>query len=119
MVSFGFHILLKNNDTAEKYRQYHQNVWPEVGGPGGALEQIGVKKMRIFFTDPLRLFMYVEAVDGFDPETGFNPAVKIDPRVQEWCDIMNEQLLERLNPHDGELVWKLMDDIYNFDVANH
>ena len=111
MISFGFHILLHDQETAKEYINYHKNVWPEVET---ALGKIGVKKMRIFFAEPLRLFMYVEAIDGFNPEKDFDLAEKIDPKVKEWVSIMNTKLLRRLNPNNGSLVWQLMDDIYNF-----
>lgn len=113
MNSFGFHILLNDKETAEQYIQYHKNVWPEVEA---ALKKIGVKKMRIFFVDDLKLFMYIETIDGFNPEKDFDLAVQMDPKVEEWVDIMNTKLLKRLNPNEGSLVWHLMDDIYDFST---
>lgn len=113
MISFGFHILLRDEEAVRKYKEYHKNVWPEVEQ---ALEKIGVLKMRIFFVDTLSLFMYVEAKDGFNPEKDWEQAEAMDPRVREWCVIMNKQLLQRLNPNEGVLVWKLMEDVYHLAV---
>ena len=115
MTSFGFHILLHDQETADKYKSYHQHVWPEVEN---ALSKIGVNKMRIFFVDPLKLFMYIETIDGFNPEKDFDQAVRLDPKVAEWVEIMNTQLLKRLNPNEGSLVWQLMDDVYDFSSKN-
>jgi L-rhamnose mutarotase len=112
MISFGFSIDLQDEVTAQKYKAYHQAVWPEVET---ALQAIGVHKMRIFYQKPLRLFMYVEAIDGFDPTKDFDKAEAMDPKVKEWCAIMNKELLKRANPEEGNLVWFLMDDIYNFE----
>lgn len=112
MTSYGFHILLKDEASAVKYKKYHENVWSEITL---ALEQIGIKKMRIFFTEPLKLFMYIEAIDGFDPTKDFDKAEAMSPRVKEWCHIMNNSLLQRLNEEEGSLVWKLMDDVYHFE----
>lgn len=114
MNSFGFHIRLKDAEAAQQYKAYHQDVWPEIGT---ALKHIGVTKMRIFFVEPLKLFMYIETIDGFDPRKDFDQAEAMNPRVEEWCRIMNTQLLERLNPEEGSLVWHLMDDVYHFETA--
>lgn len=113
MVSFGFHILLSDENAVKKYREYHKHVWPEVEL---ALEKIGVSKMRIFYVEPLSLFMYIEAKDGFNPEKDWEQAEEMNPKVKEWCTIMNHQLLQRQNSQEDILAWKLMEDIYRLTV---
>jgi L-rhamnose mutarotase len=114
-VSFGFTILLRNQEAVARYREYHRNAWPEIIGQGGALEKIGVTKMRIFFMKPRTLFMYVEGVAGFNPVTDFARALTLNPRVKEWDDIMHNQLLERIKENEGPLQWALMEDILHYE----
>jgi L-rhamnose mutarotase len=115
MISLGFHILLNDQKAVEKYKLLHKAVWPEIGGPGGALERIGIKKMRIFLAEPLKLFMYIEAIDGFNPEKDFSFAAENYPKVKEWGEMINNNLLVRLNPREGSLVWQEMEDIYHYE----
>lgn len=114
MSFFAFTINLRDQQAVERYRAYHRDVWPEVGGPDGALAEIGVEKMRIFLMPPRTLFMYVEAVPGFDPLRDFSRALDLDPRVREWDDIMHNQLLERLEENKGELNWAVMENVFDF-----
>ena len=68
MSSFGLTLDLKDDDeTIERYKEYHRAVWPEVEE---ALRSIGVTRMRIYLHGR-RLFMYMEAVDGFDAARDF------------------------------------------------
>jgi L-rhamnose mutarotase len=107
----AFAIRLRNEAAAETYRKYHENVWPEIVGPGGALETIGVRKLQIFFIAPLTLFMYVEAEDRFDPERDFLRANDLHPKVREWDDMMhdgNGSLLVRWEGNNRVLNWAPM-----------
>lgn len=115
MTSFGFTIKLRNKKSVEKYKEYHRNVWPEISGKDGALEKVGVKKMRIFYMKPLTLFMYVEGKDGFNPAIDFARALDLDPKVKEWDNIMHGQLLIKLEENDGLLEWAIMEDIFNYE----
>ena len=109
-----FTIRLRDEDAVERYKEFHRGVWPEIAGPGGALETIGVLKMQIFFMRPLTLCMYVEGDEDFEPVRDFTRANDLDPRVAEWDEIMHGQLLERLPENDGPLNWAPMERVYSY-----
>jgi L-rhamnose mutarotase len=107
----AFAIRLRDEEAAATYRKYHEAVWPEIVGPGGALETIGVRKLQIFFIEPFTLFMYVEAEDHFDPVRDFGRANDLHPRVKEWDDLMHDgdgSLLVRWQNNNGPLNWAPM-----------
>lgn len=120
MKNHAFTIRLKNDAAAEKYIAMHRDAFPEIVGPGGALETIGVRKLQIFFIDPLTLFMYVEAEDHFDPVRDFLRANDLDPAVQEWDDMMHADggLLVRHPGNDGKLNWAEMQRVHHVDFTN-
>lgn len=117
MRCYGFTIRLRDEEAAKRYRELHREVWPEIVGPGGALETIGVHKLQIFFFEPLTLFMYIEADDEFEPVREFARANMLHPRVKEWDDMMHEgpqSLLVRLD-HPGPTQWAPMERVHHFD----
>jgi L-rhamnose mutarotase len=121
MKNHAFTIRLRDEAAAEKYIALHREVWPEIVGPGGALDTIGVRKLQIFFIDPLTLFMYVEAEDHFEPERDFLRANDLHPRVKEWDDMMHDgdgSLLVRHPGNDGRLNWAPMRRIHHVDFTN-
>src|SRR6202171_1224491 len=84
MQTYGMTLLLRDdNEIVERYKQYHQNAWPEVLA---RLREVGVEQMKIYLLGR-RLFMYMEAVDGFDPERDFSKLVD-EPRYREWDELM-------------------------------
>ena len=109
-----FTIRLRDEDAVARYKEFHRNVWPQIAGPGGALETIGVLKMQIFFCKPLTLCMYVEGDEDFEPVRDFTRANDLDPRVAVWDAIMHGQLLERLPENDGPLNWAPMERVYSY-----
>lgn len=114
MNSHCFTIRLRDEQAAEEYREFHRDVWPEIAGPGGALQTIGVRSMQIFWLAPLTLCMYVEGDEDFEPVRDFNRANELDPRVREWDEIMHGRLLERLPENDGELNWAAMEPVFRW-----
>jgi L-rhamnose mutarotase len=117
----AFTIRLRDEAAAEKYIALHKEVWPEIVGPGGALDTIGVRKLQIFHIDPLTLFMYVEAEDHFEPVRDFLRANDLHPKVQEWDDMMHDgegSLLVRHPGNDGRLNWAAMRRIHHVDFTN-
>src|SRR5258708_37798353 len=64
-------------------RQDQRDAWPEVIA---CLRAIGIAEMRIYLLGR-RLFMYMEAVDGFSPERDF-PKLAEDARYREWDELM-------------------------------
>ncbi len=98
---------LKNDpDLIQEYKQFHQNVWPEI------IESItssGIKNLDIYSVQD-RLFMIIEAEDSFS----FEEKSRLDasnPKVQEWEELMwkFQKALPRAQP--GEK-WMLMDKIF-------
>src|SRR5262245_42849964 len=114
MNSHCFTIRLRDDDAVARYKEFHRAVWPEIAGPGGALEAIGVKTMQIFFMKPYTLCMYVEGDEGFEPVRDFTRANDLDPRVKEWDDIMHGELLAKLPENDGDLNWAVMEPVFQW-----
>ena len=102
---------LKNNlDKIATYKNYHQNVWPEIQK---SLRDTGIKNAEIFNTGN-RLFMILEVDETFS----FDRKAKLDasnPKVQEWETLMWEfqQSLPNSKPNEK---WVLMDKIYDLNA---
>src|SRR5207249_55841 len=91
MQSYGLTLLLKDDaDVIDRYKRYHREAWPEVIA---RLKEIGIIEMKIFLIGR-RLFMYMEAVDGFDPDRDF-PKLNELPRYREW-DVLMSSMQERV-----------------------
>ena len=99
MQSYGMTLMLKDDEQiVERYKQYHRDAWPEVVS---RLRESGVTEMRIYLLGR-RMFMYVEAVDGFSPELDF-PKLAQDPRYREWDELMRG--LQQPAPEAGAGEW--------------
>lgn len=108
--SFGLTLNLKADDeTIERYKEYHRAVWPEVEE---ALRGIGVTRMRIFLHGH-RLFMYMEAVDGFDVARDF-PRYMETERAKEWDDLMRTYQEPVPGAAEGEW-WASMEQVYDLE----
>jgi len=108
MQSFGLALNLKNDPQAiEKYKAYHQNVWPEVEA---ALKHIGIASMKIFLRG-CRLFMYMETVDGFELERDFAKYLEEHVRCREWDELMRTFQKKIPEAADDEW-WALMEPVY-------
>src|SRR5438034_10405125 len=84
MQSYGLTLLLKDDaDVIERYKGYHREAWPEVIA---RLKEIGISEMKIYLIGR-RLFMYMEAVEGFDPDRDF-PKLNDLPRFRRWDGVM-------------------------------
>jgi L-rhamnose mutarotase len=108
MQSFGFALNLKNDPEAiEKYKSYHQNVWPEVET---ALKRIGITSMKIFLIGR-KLFMYLETVDDFEPKRDFSKYLDDHTRCKQWDELM--QTFQEKIPEAGvDEWWALMEPVY-------
>jgi len=103
-------FLIKNDaDVIERYKRYHREAWPEVIA---RLKEIGIIEMKIFLIGR-RLFMYMEAVDGFDPDRDF-PKLNELPRYREW-DVLMSSMQERVpEAREGEW-WAAMEEVFDLN----
>src|SRR5260370_39671198 len=84
MQSYGMTLMLKDDEEiVERYKEYHRKAWPEVVS---RLRENGITEMRIYLLGR-RMFMYMEAGDGFAPERDF-PKLAEDPRYREGDELM-------------------------------
>jgi len=108
MQSYGLTLLLKDDaDVIDRYKRYHREAWPEVIA---RLKEIGITEMKIFLIGR-RLFMYMEAIDGFDPDRDF-PKLNELPRYREW-DVLMSSMQERVpEAREGEW-WAAMEEVFD------
>lgn len=110
MKRFAQTLDLKNDpDSIRRYEEHHQRVWPEVIA---ALRSIGIVRMRIYRLGT-RLFMYAEAVDGFDPVRDYQ-RYAADPRCREWDLLMRQYQQPAPGASPGEW-WTSMQEIFALD----
>ena len=108
MKSFGMALNLKNDPLAiEKYKSYHQNVWPEVET---ALKRIGITSLKIFLIGR-KLFMYMQTVDDFEPERDFPNYLKDHVRCKQWDELM-KTFQEKIPEAGEDEWWALMETVY-------
>jgi L-rhamnose mutarotase len=101
-------LMLKDDEEiVDRYRQYHREVWPEVIA---RLIEIGIVEMRIYLLGR-RLFMYMEAVDGFSPERDF-PKLAEDARYREWDELMRGLQQPASEARAGEW-WAPMEEVFD------
>jgi len=107
MKYFGLTINLKDDsEIVERYRNYHQNVWPEIER---ALRRTGITQMKIFLLGR-RLFMYMETDDSYDALQAQRVYLE-QTRVPEWEALM--QSLQEPVPEAGSgESWALMELVY-------
>lgn len=88
------------------YKQYHQNVWPEIIQ---SLKDSGIEHMEIHLLGT-RMFMIMDVTDKFSFEAKAK-ADRENPKVQEWEQLMwkFQQALPQAKP--GEK-WLLMERVF-------
>jgi L-rhamnose mutarotase len=89
------------------YRDYHQQVWPEVLE---SLRRAGVRSMDIRIHGR-RLVMILELSDGLDVQQVFGAYLSSHPRVQEWERLM-QSLWERPSDAPPGEWWAVMEPIF-------
>jgi len=110
MQSYGLTLLLKGDaDVIERYKRYHRDAWPEVIA---RLKEIGIAEMKIYLIGR-RLFMYMEAVDGFDPDRDF-PKLNDLPRYREWDALMSSMQERVSEAREGEW-WAAMEEVFDLN----
>jgi L-rhamnose mutarotase len=112
MKSYAKTILLKNDpEKIAEYRRHHDHIWSEVVA---SFRKVGVLDMRIWLIGN-RLFMVMDTEDDFDPDTSLEKYVQLDPRNDQWENLMasyQEPVPEaRPGEHwaDLELVFRMND----------
>jgi len=111
MKSFAMALDLRDDAAAiEKYKEYHRAVWDEVLD---GLRSIGIRKMKIFLHRQ-RLFMYLEAPDGFDLERDFPRYMAQSPPAAEWDALMREfqQPVPGASPSEW---WAAMEEVFDLN----
>jgi L-rhamnose mutarotase len=93
----------------EAYKEHHRRVWPEVTA---ALREAGIESMHIFLTGT-RLFMVMEARDGFDPARDFQSFAR-HPRCREWDELMRTMQKRVPGALEGEW-WTPMEEVFNLN----
>jgi len=110
MQSYGLTLLLKDDaDVIDRYKRYHRESWPEVIA---RLKEIGITEMKIYLIGR-RLFMYMEAIDGFDPDRDF-PKLNDLPRYREWDALMSSMQERVPEARDGEW-WAAMEEVFDLN----
>lgn len=114
MKTYALTLNLKDDDqVVEEYKRYHQAVWPEVTA---RLREVGITGMQIFLVGR-RLFMYMTAVNDFDPTVDF-PRYSEQPRAREWDDLMRGFQEKAPEAKEGEW-WALMEEVFDLRWPQH
>jgi L-rhamnose mutarotase len=109
---FALTLGLRDDPEAiERYKHHHRAVWPEVEG---MLRGIGILRMRIFLHER-RLFMYLEAEEGFDPDRDLPPLME-DPGYARWEALMRTMQEQLPGSAPGEW-WRPMELVYELGDA--
>ena len=104
-------LLLKDDDEiVERYKEYHRRAWPDVLA---RLRAVGIKEMRIYLLGR-RMFMYMEAVDGFEPKRDF-PKLNEVSRYREWDELMRtfQERAPEAKPGDW---WAPMEEVFDLSA---
>lgn len=110
MISFAMTLNLKDDpETIHRYVECHRQVWPEVQA---SLRSIGLQNMRIFLKGR-RLFMYGEAMDGFEPSRDFASYLR-DDKTKEWDALMRTFQEPVPEAAAGEW-WSPMEEVFALD----
>ena len=112
MTGHAMALDLKDDPQAiAEYEEYHRSVWPEVRE---GLRSIGIERMRIFRCG-LRLFMYFEAPDGFDPSRDYQ-AYAENPRCRAWDELMRDYQ-EQVPGATPEAWWTPMELVFDLEAG--
>lgn len=100
MKTFVYTLRLKPDpEIIEKYKAYHQAVWPEVLA---SMKGVGILGNDIYLLGD-RLVSILYAEDAFNPERDLVDYAKTNPKVGEWDKLMRTFQLRV--PEAGEHEW--------------
>lgn len=93
-----------------EYKRHHEQIWPDIVQ---SIKDSGIEDMEIYLLGT-RMFMIMEVNDRFSLEAK-NKADRLNPRVQDWENLMwrFQQALPEAKP--GEK-WMLMERIFKLQV---
>ena len=112
MQYFGLTLELKDDpDVIAKYKEYHAHPWLE---PLEGAKEVGVIDMKIFLLGT-RMFMFMTAVDGFEPERDFTRYMEQNPKAREWDDLMRTFQEKVPEAKDGEW-WANMELVFDMQL---
>ncbi len=92
--------------SIEKYKELHQNVWPEIEE---SILESGIESMEIYQVLN-RLFMILEVNESFSFEKKIKSDIE-NSKVQKWENLMSNFQKPLPGSEKGEK-WKLMEKIY-------
>jgi L-rhamnose mutarotase len=108
MQRYGMTLMLKDDDEiVDRYKEYHRKAWPEVLS---RLRENGITEMRIYLLGR-RMFMYMEAVDGFSPARDFAKLAQ-DPRYREWDELMRTFQVRAPEAREDQW-WAPMEEVFD------
>jgi L-rhamnose mutarotase len=89
-----------------EYKRYHEKIWPEITR---SIKNSGIEDMEIYLLGT-RMFMIMEVNESFSFEAK-TKTDQLDPRVQEWENLMGtfQNTLPQAKP--GEK-WLLMERVF-------
>ncbi|MBX2842365.1 MAG: L-rhamnose mutarotase [Flammeovirgaceae bacterium] len=112
MKVFAQTLNLKDDpEVIRQYIEYHKSTWPEVLK---SLQSVGVLDMKIFLLGR-RLFMYMTAIENFNPNVDFPRYLTLDPKCQEWEDLMGTFQVPVEDAKEGEK-WAMMDQVFDMEA---
>ncbi|MGH9504384.1 MAG: L-rhamnose mutarotase [Terriglobales bacterium] len=101
---------LKNDPALiAEYQRYHRKVWPEITR---SIKDSGIEDMEIYLLGT-RMFMIMEVNERFSFETKAQ-ADRLNPKVQEWEDLMWKFQQSLSEAKAGEK-WLLMERIFKLE----
>jgi L-rhamnose mutarotase len=108
--TYGMTLQLRDDPgVIARYKAEHAAAWPEVIA---RLREAGVLELRIFLLGR-RLFMYMQAVEGFDPARDL-ARLDDDPRYREWDDLMRSLQEPVPEARAGEW-WAPMEEVFDLN----
>ncbi len=114
MQTYGLTLCLRDDpEKIATYRRYHQAVWPQVTA---RLRECGIQRMQIFLLG-LRMFMYLQTNDDFDPSRDF-ARINEDPTSQRWNELMAD-LQARAPEASPNEWWANMELVFDMEWPQH
>jgi L-rhamnose mutarotase len=116
MKAYAYTIDLKKDpELISEYKSYHREIWPEVVE---GLKKSGIISDRIFILGD-RLFMLIEADDGFDLRRSLQNTAA-DEKEIEWDSLMRKFQVPVKEAGDGEW-WARMESVFDLKeyISNH